>query len=149
VISSRFADFVVTANTHRSFDHWESDLSGRFENVLGTPPLFELPSLGGADTVRGFRPDDAIGRRLWSLQSEIWKAIPPLQPLKLAAFVDLGGAYQTTGSYPGLRAGPGTGLRLDLRLAVLKLDWAYGFGDAATGGSRGKFYFSVALNAPR
>jgi hypothetical protein len=28
---------------------------------------------------------------------------------------------------------------------VLKFDWAYGFGQAATGGSRGKFYFNVTL----
>jgi hypothetical protein len=149
LIGLPFADCVVTANTHRSFDHWEYDLSSRFEKAVGDPPIFELPSFGGADSVRGFRADDAIGRRLWSAQSELWHglplAIPRLQPLKIATFVDLGGAYQTIGSYPGLRAGLGTGLRLDLRVAVLKFDWAYGFGQAATGGSRGKFYFNVTL----
>jgi hypothetical protein len=146
LIDLRFADCIVTANTHRSFDHWEYDLSGRFENAVGDAPIFELPSLGGADTVRGFRADDAIGRRLWSSQNELWwRAIPRLPPLKIATFFDIGGAYQTTGSYAGLRAGPGTGLRLDLRVAVLKFDWAYGFGQAATGGSRGKFYFNVAI----
>ena len=72
LIGLRFADCIVTANTHRSFDHWEYDLSGRFENAAGDPPIFELPSLGGADTVRGFRADDAIGRRLWSSQNELW-----------------------------------------------------------------------------
>jgi hypothetical protein len=30
-------------------------------------------------------------------------------------------------------------------VAVLKFDWAYGFGQAATGGSRGKFYFNVVF----
>jgi hypothetical protein len=146
LIDLRFADCIVTANTHRSFDHWEYDLSGRFENALGNPPIFELPSFGGADTVRGFRADDATGRRLWSTQSELWwHVLPRLPPLKIATFVDLGGAYQTTGSYAGLREGLGSGLRLDLRVAVLKFDWAYGFGNAATGGSRGKFYFNVVL----
>ncbi len=145
LIGLRFADCIVTANTHRSFDHWEYDLSGRFENAVGDPPIFELPSLGGADTVRGFRADDAIGRRLWSSQSELWHGLPRWQSLKIATFFDLGGAYQTTGSYPGLREGLGTGLRLDLRVAVLKFDWAYGFGHAATGGSRGKFYFNVVF----
>jgi len=148
LIGLRFADYIVTALKHRSFDHWEYDLSGRFENAVGNAPLFELPSLGGADTVRGFRADDAIGRRLWSSQSELWHALPRWPSLKIAPFFDLGGAYQTIGSSPGLRAGLGTGLRLDLRVAVLKFDWAYGFGDAATGGSRGKFYFTVALNTP-
>lgn len=147
-IDARFADFIVTANTHRSFDHWEYDVSARFENAFGNPPIFELPSFGGASTVRGFRADDAIGRRLWSTQPELWHGLPRWPMLKLAAFTDTGGAYQTTGSDPGLRFGPGVGLRLDLRVAVLKFDWAYGFGQAATGGSRGKFYFSIALNTP-
>lgn len=145
LLAPRFADCILTATTHRSFDRWEYDLSGRFENAVGDPPLFELPSLGGADTVRGFRADDAIGRRLWSSQNELWHGISRWQPLKIATFVDLGGAYQTTGSYPGLRTGAGAGIRLDLRVAVLKFDWAYGFGEAATGGSRGKFYFNVVL----
>lgn len=149
LINRRFADTVVTANTHRSFDDWEYDVSGRFENAFGAPPIFELPSFGGADMVRGFRADDAIGRRLWSAQPEFWHAISGLKSLKVAGFVDLGGAYQTIGSRAGLREGPGLGLRLDLHLAVLKLDWAYGLGNAATGGSRGKFYFTVAMNAPQ
>lgn len=150
LIDDRFADCIITANAHRSFDHWEYDWSGFFENAFGDPPIFELPSFGGANTVRGFRTDDAIGRRLWADQNELWHGLPRWRllkrtPLKLATFVDLGGAYQTIGSLPGLRAGLGTGLRLDLRVAVLKFDWAYGFGPAATGGSRGKFYFNVTL----
>ncbi len=145
LIGVRFTDCIVTANTHRSFDHWQYDLSGRFENAFGDAPLFELPSFGGAATVRGFRADDAIGRRLWSSQNELWHGLSRWQPLKIATFFDLGGAYQTIGSYPGLRAGPGAGLRLDLRVAVVKFDWAYGLGEAATGGSRGKFYFNVVL----
>ncbi len=145
LIGLGFADYIVTANTHRAFDQWEYDVSGRLESAVGDPPIFELPSLGGADTVRGFRADDAVGRRLWSLQSELWHGLPRWPLLKIATFIDLGAAYQTTGSDPGLREGLGTGLRLDLRVAVLKFDWAYGFGQAATGGSRGKFYFNVVL----
>ena len=60
----------------------------------------------------------------------------------------MGGAYQTVASRPGLREGAGIGLRLDMRVAVVKFDWAYGFGDAATGGSRGKFYFNIGVNVP-
>lgn len=150
-IDRRFSNSIVTANAHRSFDHWEYDLSGRFENAFGNPPLFELPSFGGEDTVRGFRADDAIGRRLWASQNELWRPLPRLPllklatTLKLATFFDVGGAYQTIGSAPGRREGLGAGLRLDLRVAVLKLDWAYGFGAAATGGSRGKVYFNVVF----
>jgi hypothetical protein len=144
----RFARCVLTAHAHRSFDRWEYDAGGRFENAFGNSPIFELPSFGGEDTVRGFRADDAIGRRLWAGQNELWRALPRWSWLKAAAFSDVGGAYQTVGSSPGLRAGLGTGLRVDVRLAVLKFDWAYGFGRAATGGSRGKFYFAMDWNAP-
>jgi len=157
-----FARATATSNLHHRFDRWEYDISSRFENATRATPLFELPSFGGEDTVRGFRADDAVGQRLWSLQSELWRPIPGLenwapssaqiqafvQKLRIAPFFDLGGAYQTIASRPGLREGAGLGLRLDLRLAVLKLDWAYGLGDAATGGSRGKFYFSIGLNVP-
>lgn len=149
LIDRRFQHCILTAAAHRAFDHWEFDLAGRFENEFGDAPIFELPSFGGANTVRGFRADDAIGRRLWSSQNELWHAITSRWPmLKVATFGDVGGAYQTAGSSPGLRAGVGAGLRLDLRLAIVKLDWAYGFGEAATGGSRGKFYFNFALNNP-
>ena len=148
-----FSRVMVTSNTHWMFDRWEYDFTARIENATRSTPIFELPSFGGPDTVRGFRADDAIGRRLWSIQSELWHPLPGfeqtrLDRLRAAAFFDAGGAYQTTASRPGLREGAGLGLRLDLHLAVLKFDWAYGFREAATGGSRGKFYFSVGLNVP-
>ena len=162
LLGPNFGRATLTAHTHRRFDHWEYDLNGRFEDATRSTPLFEQPSFGGEDTVRGFRADDAVGRRLWSEQSEWWFPVPGLgnwnprspqlasivQQLRLAPFFDAGGAYQTVASKPGLREGAGIGLRLDLRLAVLKLDWAYGFGDAATGGSRGKFYFNIGLTVP-
>jgi hemolysin activation/secretion protein len=121
----------------------------------------ELPSFGGADVVRGFRADDAIGRRVWSLQNELWLPLRPasaqaptnkleaiVSQLKLAPFFDFGAAYQTLGSAPGFRTGPGLGLRLAMDKIIFRLDWAYGFGAAATSGSRGKFYFSVVSNLP-
>jgi len=162
LFGSSFAHFTVAANSHHRFDRWQSDITGRFEGATHATPLYELPSFGGEDTVRGFRADDAIGRRFWSLQNEVWLPVPGLanwnpanqqiqaivQQLRLAPFVDVGGAYQTVASRAGLREGLGIGLRLDMRLAVLKFDWAYGFGDAATVGSRGKFYFSIGLTVP-
>src|SRR5215469_7297778 len=102
---SAFAHLVLIGNHHRSFDQWEYDFTGRFETATSHTPIFAQPSLGGADTVRGFRADDAVGLRLWSLQSELWHPIPGLdagrisnrqiqnllQGLKLAGFFDLGG----------------------------------------------------------
>jgi hemolysin activation/secretion protein len=152
------------------------DIAGRFEQASMKTPLFELPSFGGAETVRGFRRDDAIGRRIWSLQPELWLPLPGstrsryksfsrpegVRPstreglreflrdnLWLAPFFDLGGAHRTTGSRSGLRAGPGLGLRLDYSQVIFKLDWAYGLGEAATTNrGRGRFYFNVTTNLP-
>jgi hypothetical protein len=159
---STFTHFKLIANHHRALGVWEYDFAGRFEQATTSTPIFDQPSFGGADIVRGFRADDAIGLRLWSLQSELLHPIPGLDlagvtnqtlhsllsGLKLAGFYDVGGIYSTTASQAGQRSGTGTGIHIDMGLAVLKFDWAYGFGNAATGGSRGKFYFGITLNIP-
>jgi hypothetical protein len=130
-------------------------IAGRVDLASRNTPIFEQPSFGGVDSVRGFRQDDAIGRLLWSLQNEVrgpvfglapdvqgWKAFIRNQ-VKLAAFLDLGAVYETTGSKPGLRAGPGLGMRVNFQGVNMKFDFAYGLGDGARGNGRGRFHFSV------
>ncbi|MEX2261930.1 MAG: BamA/TamA family outer membrane protein [Bryobacteraceae bacterium] len=148
-----FRVFQFTGRYHQALrGRYALDFGGRVEMAGKDTPLVELPSFGGADVVRGFRADDALGRRLWSVQNELWMPLPfdagPLRRLRLAVFGDAGGAWQTRDSLPGMRWGAGAGLRLDMDLVVLKLDWAYGFGPAATGGSRGKFYLSFESSVP-
>ena len=151
----------ISANYHQALGSIAADLTGHFENSAASTPVVEQPSFGGADVMRGFRADDAIGLRYWSLQNELWFPLPRLaasvsntqlktllSQLRLAPFLDVGGAYQTVFSAPGMRLGPGAGLRFAMDRVVLKLDWAYGIGDAATGGSRGKFYFTLVSNLP-
>ncbi|HEV3199774.1 MAG TPA: BamA/TamA family outer membrane protein [Bryobacteraceae bacterium] len=147
------------------------DLSGRFQQASDATPIFELPSLGGGDSLRGFRTDDALGRTLWSLQTEIWAPVPgslharPDQPvwsflrqqIRLAADFDAGGV-ENTGlentpaansllahpPAPGWRWGPGIGIRFLRGTLALKLDWGYGFGDGALGRGHGRFYVGVS-----
>jgi cell division septation protein DedD len=151
----------ISANYHQALGSIAADFTGHFENSTAGTPVVEQPSFGGADVMRGFRADDAIGLRYWSLQNELWFPLPRLaaavsntqlktllSQLRLAPFLDVGGAYQTVSSAPGVRLGPGMGLRFAMDRVVLKLDWAYGIGDAATGGSRGKFYFTLVSNLP-
>ena len=133
-------------------------------------PLFELLSLGGSESVRGFRQDAALGRRLWSVQPEFWAPVPGTvtpkdddkirqflrKNIRLAAFVDVGGIYDTTlpslggmvypAAPPGTRSGPGAGLRILQGPVALKLDWAYGLGGGANGGGHGRFYLGVSRN---
>lgn len=134
---------------------------GRFDLASRRTPLFEQPSFGGEETVRGFRADDAIGRRQWVIKSEANVPVPFTSPdgsklsrllrykFQLAVFADVGGIYKTTGSAPGVRLGPGAGMRFNYQGAVLKFDWAYGLGDAVNGRGRGRFYFSISREIPR
>jgi hypothetical protein len=154
----RFNKLVTVGSLHQKLpERFELDFSGRVELAGRRTPVFELPSFGGADVVRGFRRDDALGRKLWSLQNEVWVPLPfdgeglkalLRQSVKLAPFVDVGGVYDTVGAPPGVRWGAGLGLRFIQSPVVFKLDYAYGFGAAATGGSRGKFHFGVVTNLP-
>ena len=147
------------------------DVAGSVAATSGATPIFELPSLGGSETVRGFRQDAALGRRLWSLKTEVWSPVPGTvtpkpddqirqflrKNIRLAAFVDVGGVYDTNlpafGGAPslaaasGVRAGPGAGLRILQGPMALKLDWAYGLGGGVNGGGHGRFYLSVSKNA--
>ena len=158
----QFTSFFLAGNYHQQLSRaLEADLNGRVEFASARTPLYELPSLGGVDILRGFREDDALGRRLWSLQSELWTVLPGTagaesgfrkflrRQVRMAGFLDVGGVYETIGSEPGVRFGPGIGARIIYRPAIIKLDWAYGIGDAATTGrGRGRFYFSVGTNLP-
>jgi hypothetical protein len=139
----------------------ELKFNGRVEAASRQTPLFEQPSLGGADILRGFRSDAAIGRSMWSLQNELQFPVPGLKSgdeklkkllrnnFKLATFIDVGGAYQTTGARAGLRAGPGVGLRFIYFPMELGLDWAYGLGkETVAVSSKGRFSLSVKTVLP-
>ena len=144
------------------------DVTGSMAATSRQTPIFLLPSLGGADTVRGFRQDAALGRKLWAVQTEFWAPVPTTvtprdgdsvreflrKNIRLAAFVDFGGIYDTSlpvfggMAFPplsaGLRAGPGVGLRFLQGPIALKLDWAYGLGGGPNGGGHGQFYIGVS-----
>jgi Omp85 superfamily domain len=160
--SPRFTKIQVTGNFHQQLPaRLALDFSGLVSTASRNTPLFELPSFGGSEVVRGFRRDDALGRRLWSLQNELWMPITNTDTeaeeglrtflrdkVRLAAFVDVGGLYLPSSSKAGVRSGYGLGLRLIYNVLVLKVDYAYGVGVAATGGGHGKAYFSVGSNLP-
>ncbi|MEO8368642.1 MAG: ShlB/FhaC/HecB family hemolysin secretion/activation protein, partial [Candidatus Solibacter sp.] len=118
-------------------------------------PMFELLSLGGENSVRGFRADDAIGRSYWSAQNEFWwRFLPNLgvnkmlvtleRNLHIAPFFDVGQVEDVavTRSLPGVRRGAGAGFRFPFRGVVFALDWAYGWGDGAFGKGRGRVHFN-------
>ena len=120
-------------------------------------PSFELWSLGGATTVRGFREDSFLGRHLGALQAEIWlpfarphPAAPPdpgrddggadlsrtpvesraARLLKWALFLDGGYLSRTTSGTTEAIAGAGIGIRFIVprHPLVIRLDYGRGLG---------------------
>ena len=158
---SRYERFTLNGNFHQKLSNaYELDFTGNVGLASQSTPVFELPSFGGADVVRGFRSDAILGRRLWSLQNEFWFPVPGTKDavkgiglflqrnVKVAGFIDVGGIYQTTTADAGMHVGPGLGLRVIRYPMVLKLDWAYGIGNTTELHNRGRFYFSVGVNSP-
>lgn len=152
---------VVAGNFHQTLpSRFEFEFNGRVETASKETPRFELPSLGGADIVRGFRRDDVLGRKLWSLQNEVWIPLPigddsskgisalVREKVKLAPFVDVGGVYDAVTSTSGSRSGIGLGIRFIYAPIIFKIDYGYGFGPKVNSGGRGKFYFSLTSNLP-
>lgn len=162
--------FLLLGNWHQRLSDSQIlslEVAGRAISVSRGTPIFELPALGGADTVRGFRQDSALGHKLWSLQPEFWAPAPTTvtpkdddkirqflrKNIRLAAFMDVGGIYDTTlptfggaslAAQKGIRIGPGAGLRFLRGSIALKLDWAYGLGGGPNGGGHGRFYIGVS-----
>ena len=156
-----FKVFSLRGNWHQKLANlYELDFTTSAGFATDKTPLFEQPSLGGEESLRGFQRDDAVGQRAWSLQSELWSAVPGFKgnregigaylrrSVRVAGFVDVGGAYKTSFSEPGLRAGPGVGARIIRFPMVIKIDWAYGLGQGIGGSGHGRFYFSLASNLP-
>jgi surface antigen Omp85-like protein len=141
---------------------WHARLGAGFEGdvrfhggVFDRPaPEFQLYTLGGVTTVRGYREDTWLGRGLVVTQSELWipfarpleaRPIPPggttdptaapLEPrftrrLKAALFFDAGTAFETTAGTRETLAGAGFGLRFVVpdQPLVIRLDYGWGLG---------------------
>lgn len=132
------------------------DVNGRIAWASDETPPNELPSLGGEQTVRGYRTDAFVGNLVWALQTEAWL---PLRfrvarsgslerflrrNLALAAFVDIGGVQDTADGEDGFKAGAGLGLRMVWAdYLTVRLDWAHALdeSDERRGGSM--VYFTV------
>lgn len=148
---------TFTGSFQQNLPHlYQLHFNGKAQTASGGTPIFELPSFGGDGSVRGFRQDDGLGRRVLSLQSELWSPIPGVtnssgtigqffhRNVWLAGFFDAGGAFQSIDAVHGAREGTGIGARVNYKLVIFKLDWAYGFGTGRTGDGRGRVYFSIA-----
>jgi hypothetical protein len=132
-------------------------------------PQFELFTLGGSTTVRGFKEDSRLGRGIVSLQSELW--IPFVRPLegrgmrpeeiadpsrvpyeprfaravKFALFVDGGAVWQSPDVGRDTLYGVGAGIRFVVpgQPLVMRFDWGWGLGP---NGGHSYPYFSLGYH---
>jgi len=118
-------------------------------------PIFEKFFMGGPNTVRGFKfrdvgpKDEAYGEPLGGktmayLQSEY--SVPVIERVRFATFVDAGQAwgnsYDWGSSLPVV--GAGIGLRLDLPIGPINLDYGWPIRkDSNITSSDGQFSFNV------
>ncbi len=133
----------------RPFKSRKDVLAGRLllGTSLGDLPLFDTFSIGGADTLRGYREDRFRGENMFlaSVEYRYWIS----KSLTAVGFVDVGDAYggRFETVVPGFvirpehddftpRVGIGAGVRVDTPLGPIRLD--LGFGDD---GSRAHFSF--------
>jgi hypothetical protein len=146
---------AIQMYAHSRFrSEFETDLHFSAGGLDRPVPDFELFSLGGPTTVRGFQSDTRLGRGIAALQAELW--IPFARPLgsrpvkeeeaetpssapqvprfirmiKGAVFVDGGEVWQAPGIGRESLHGAGLGLRLVVpgQPLVIRLDYAWGFG---------------------
>jgi hypothetical protein len=164
---SAYQTFTVNQSLHwDTSDLFAVDIRSRYAAATSKTPVFQAPSFGGASSVRGFREDSVLALRTWSIQPEGWMRFKHLLPpvfdpsaggvsklkqfigdnIAVAGFTDIGGAYRTLNSIPGVRKGYGAGLRLIYgKAASFRLDWAKGISNDPAGSGRGRFYFSLDL----
>jgi hypothetical protein len=153
-----FALPSLTARYHRFVSSfWQWDIAVHGEISTHETPTTELPSLGGEDTVRGYRADAGLGRAVWAVQNEIWMplrwdmGLPEgfdrflRRNLALAAFVDVGGVYDSVDQFSGFKAGAGLGLRMVWQdLLTFRLDWAHPLTSREDDRGGSMVYFSIA-----
>jgi hypothetical protein len=136
------------------------EVTPRFQYASSHTPEFELPSIGGAETVRGFREDASLARSATTLQNELW--VPSTGPRRfhggfggflthnvwIAPFFDYGYSSQTQSGIKGSLMGPGIGARIKYGAALFKLDWGYGIYDGPRDLGGSKFSFNVKTTLP-
>ncbi len=135
----------------------ETVISGGVTNLVPVKvndvPIYDRYFLGGANTLRGFTyrkvgPKDVDGEPTGGntyANATIEYTIPVVERVRFAVFFDIGNvwsdAYQfNTGD---LKSDAGIGLRLNLPVGPLRLDYGYPIQSDDQTGRTGKFQFSV------
>jgi outer membrane protein insertion porin family len=116
-------------------------------------PIFDRYFLGGANTLRGFSfrkigPKDVRGEPVGGntfVNATAEYTIPIVERVRLAAFFDIGevGRDSYAFSLSDLKSDAGLGVRLNLPIGPLRLDYGYPLMTDKSTGTSGKIQFSI------
>lgn len=135
-----------------------SGQAGLVDSFDDTPevPLFERFFLGGANTIRGFDfrdvgPKDENGEPTGGESMIMGSAeltFPIVEKLRGAFFYDTGNVYAEYGEFDlsDLRTGVGFGIRLELPIGPIRLDYGFPIERDPTQDSDGRFDFNIGYS---
>ena len=116
-------------------------------------PIFDRYFLGGANTLRGFAfrkisPKDGDNQPIGgntSVNGTAEYSYPIVERVRGAFFFDIGNVYQNAYdfSFSNLKSDAGMGVRLNLPIGPLRLDYGYPIMTDRSSGRTGKIQFSV------
>jgi outer membrane protein insertion porin family len=116
-------------------------------------PIFDRYFLGGANTLRGFGfrkvgPKDVNGEPVGGntyVNATVEYTIPVIERVRFAIFFDIGNVYRNAYDFKinDLKSDAGIGVRLNLPIGPLRLDYGYPIQTDEQTGRGGKIQFSV------
>ena len=116
-------------------------------------PLYDRYFLGGANTLRGFRygqvgPKDIHGEAIGgntTFNATAEYSVPVVDRVRVAVFFDIGEVEKDSYSFSvsDLKSDAGLGVRLNLPVGPLRLDYGYPIQTDSQSGKTGKIQFSV------
>lgn len=116
-------------------------------------PVFDRYFLGGANTLRGFSfrdvgPRDVNGEPIGGntyVNATVEYTIPVVERVRFAVFFDIGNVYRDAYDFnvSDLKSDAGVGVRLNLPVGPLRLDYGYPIQTDSQTGRSGKIQFSV------
>lgn len=119
-------------------------------------PLFERFFLGGANTIRGFDfrdvgPKDEFGEPVGGesmILGSVELTFPIIEKLRGAVFYDTGNVYPDAWEFEldDLRAGAGVGIRLELPIGPIRLDYGWPIDRDQFQDKEGRFDFNIGYS---
>ncbi|MDB6154070.1 MAG: bamA [Chthoniobacteraceae bacterium] len=131
-------------------------LNGEIANVAtwnggSNVPIFDRLYLGGANNLRGFKfrdvgPKDEDGEPIGGsalIRATVEYTFPIVEKVRGAVFYDVGGVGAKSYKFGGINSDFGVGLRLDLPIGPIRIDYGIPITSDRFNDSSGKFNFNI------